>query len=504
MLIYVNQFTLVDIQNEEVIFRTIAGWLKQVTKKHFTVDELRSSSNYPIDKARVRTFSALDYEPELYSVLLSHPDRENPGRQWITEIGIKKEKGRYTLSLLLEVSDVSTQVRRIPSTTRPGLIRFLIQNAKLSSDTVGLRVKKFQNSINDFKSLSYEIERPDRNYPIVLVSNRPDDGKAYVNPNKLQEQLVGLAQVVYSHEEINSWDMEDCLTRRYSAWDGAINIIFPSFGRGFSRTRLLLSDMLETMREEDINITHEILSIITHTTNGFKKRHHFSPTDVRAKRQKDLRMRLKSEFDEMAADGEFQSLADQAFQQLDEQDELFEKEREENRKTLDSLETQVIEQDDEISDLKSQLRVLQMRCDDFTKTKPTVGASLLVSGDELDKYEGEIRDVIIDSLSKQLEAAKEFSRRFDILTDVVMHNQPDGKLADFITELDLIFQNYDGITPKIQSSLKAMGLEIEEDKNHNKLKFVDDSRYKMTFSKSPSDKRRVGKNIVQQARQELF
>lgn len=503
MLIYVNQFDLVDVQNEDVIFRTIGGWLKQVTNKHFTVDELRTSHNYSIDRARVRTFSALDYQPELYSVLLSHPDRENPGRQWITEIGIKKENGNYTLSLLLEVSDVSTQVRGIPSTTRPGLIRFLMQNAKLSSDTVGLQVKMFSNSINDFKSLSYEIERPDRSYPIVLVSNR-DDGKAYVNPTKLQEQLVGLAQVVYSSEEINSWDMEDCLTRRYSAWDGAINIIFPSFGRGFSRNRLLLSDTIESMREDNINLSHEILSIITHTTNGFRKRHHFSPTDVRAKRQKDQRLKLKSKFDEMAADGEFQSLADQAFQQLEEQDELFEKERDSHRKTLDSLETQVIEQYDEIDELKAKIRVLQIRCDDLTQTKKTIGSTLLVSGSETDRYEGEVRDVIIDSISKQLESAKEFSRRFDILTDVLAHNQPEGKLAEFVAELDSIFQNYDGVTPKIQSSLKAMGLEIEEDKNHNKLKFVDDSRYKMTFSKSPSDKRRVGKNIIQQAKQELF
>jgi len=337
-----------------------------------------------------------------------------------------------------------------------------------------------------------------------LVSNRPSDGKAYVNPNKLQEQLVGLAQVVYSPDEVNSWDMEDCLTRRYSAWDGAINIIFPSFGRGFSRNRLLLSEMLESMRDENINLSREILSIITHTTNGFKKRHHFSPTDVRAKRQKDQRLKLKSKFDEMAAGGEYQSLAEQAFQQLEEQDELFEKERGVHKKAVDSLETQVIEQDDEINELKAQVRVLQIRCDDLTKTKATAGSTLLVSGDETDQYDGEVRDLVIDSISKQLDAAKEFSRRFDILTDVIMHNQPEGKLADFVTELDSIFQNYDGVTPKIQSSLKAMGLEIEEDKNHNKLKFVDDSRYKMTFSKSPSDKRRVGKNIVQQAKQELF
>ena len=504
MLIYVNQFNLVDIDSDEVIFRTIAGWLKQVTNQHFSIDELKSSNNYSIERARVRTYSALEYSPELHSVLLSHPDRENSGRQWVTEIGIRKNEDNYTVSILLEVSDVSTQVREVPTTTRPGLVRYLMKNATLSVDTVGLYAKRLRNSIDDFKSLSFEIDRPERDYPIVLVSNKPEDGRGYVDPFKLQEQLVGLAQVVYSSEEINSWDMEDCLTRQYSAWDGAINIVFPSFGRGSVRNRLLLSDDLECMLSEKVNISHEILSLITHTTNGFKKRKHFSPTDVRAKRQKDQRIKLKQKFEEITVDGEFQLLAEQAFQQLEEQDQLFDKERAEFQKTIDSLELQTLEQDDEITGLKSQRRVLQIRLDDISTGSRGAGKPLIISGSESDQYENEIHDLVIDSIDKQLESTKQFTRRYDVLTDIVVHNQPKGKMGEFILELDALFNGYDGITPKILSGIRNMGLEVEEDGNHNKLKFVDDTRYKMTFSKSPSDKRRVGANIIQQLKQELF
>lgn len=504
MLIYVNQFKLVDIDSDEVIFRTISGWLKQVTNQHFSIDELKTSNNYSIDRARVRTYSALGYPPELHSVLLSHPDKENSGRQWITEIGIRKDEETYTVSLQLEVSDVSTQVREVPITTRPGLVRFLMKNANLSRDTVGLRAKSIANAIDDFKSLSFEIDREERDYPIVLVSNKSESSRGYVNPFKLQEQLVGLAQVVYSSEEINSWDMEDCLSRRYSAWDGAINIIFPSFGRGPIRNRLLLSDDLEEMLSEKVNITHEILSLITHTTNGFKKRKHFSPTDVRAKRQKDQRTKLKQQFEEMAAGGEYQELAEQAFEQLEEQEQLFDRKKDEFQKIIDSLEMQALELDDEIVDLKSQRRIQQMRIDDFATGAKTTGKPLIISGKEIDQYENEIHDLVIDSLEKQLESTKQFTRRYDILTDVVLNNQPIGKMSDFILELDTLFQGYDGITPKILSGIKDMGLEVEEDGNHNKLKFVNDTRYKMTFSKSPSDKKRVGANIVQQLKQELF
>ncbi|MCF5872139.1 hypothetical protein [Aeromonas veronii] len=89
MLIYVNQFKLVGEHISDIAFQSIAGWLKHVTKRHFTIDELKSGEEFTIERAKVRTYIAVDREPKLYAILFSHPDKTVKGRQWITEIGIK-------------------------------------------------------------------------------------------------------------------------------------------------------------------------------------------------------------------------------------------------------------------------------------------------------------------------------------------------------------------------------------------------------------------------------
>lgn len=504
MLIYVNQFNLVGTVDEDIIFRTIAGWLKSVTNKHFTIDELKTSTNYSIDRARVRTFSALDYSPKLYSVLLSHPDRVHHGRQWITEIGIKKENDCLSISILLEVSDISTQVKEFPTTTRPTLVRFLNENTKFSPDTIGLNVKTLNNTVDDFKSLNISIERPERSYPLVLVSNKNETNEPFVNPEKLQEQLIGLAQVVYVSKDINSWSMEDSLGRKYSAWDGAINIIFPASGNYNCRTKLLLSEQLNDLVASKVNISHEVLSLITHSTNGFRKRHHFSPRDVRAKRQKDQRIKLKSQFDEISENTEYQFLAEEAFKQLEEQENLFDQEKELMQSKSDDYEMRILETDELLDQEKNNNRLLKLRINEILNSSGQSGSPLLITGNETDNYNGEIHDFVVDSLKKELDNSKEYSRKFDVLTDIILSNPLKGTREEYIEEIESLFSNYDGLTGKITSNLKRLGLEVIDTGNHNKLKFESDERYKMTFSKSPSDKKRVGANIIQQVKQELF
>ncbi|WP_305844023.1 hypothetical protein [Photobacterium leiognathi] len=76
MLIYVNQFKLVGENSSQTAFRTVAGWLKNVTNRHFTVAELKSGDEFSINRMKVRTYAAVDLHPYMYSVLFTHPDRE--------------------------------------------------------------------------------------------------------------------------------------------------------------------------------------------------------------------------------------------------------------------------------------------------------------------------------------------------------------------------------------------------------------------------------------------
>ena len=365
MLVYVNQLKFIGDNALNGVFRTIAGWLKEQTKHHFTTEELLSGQEFRFGGQWVRTYRADDREPYLYGILFSNPDISVSGRQWITEIGIRGDGDCVMCTVLLETSDISTRVRDIPVTTKPKLIKYLISNCQPSPETVGTSIQKVESDEDSLKAFLSIIERPERNYPIVLVSHR-FDGTSVISPRTLQGHLVGLAQVVVVDENMDSWFMERVVGRRYSAWGGAINIIYPSGGRDFCRNKLYVLDELESLLSESVNINLDILSRITHYSNGRKKRQHFSPYDVRAKRAVDFRQSLKERY-ESAAENEGQyELLEEAFKQIEEYENIlklkekdFQKELEAaNQELLDLLENDE-EKESEIWRLKAKISALE-------------------------------------------------------------------------------------------------------------------------------------------------
>ena len=137
------------------------------------------------------------------------------------------------------------------------MIKYLQENCEFDSNTPGLDIRAYKNDESDFRALLSEIERDDRFYPIVLVSNSFEN-KPLVNIDSLQEQLFGLAQVVTADGDIDSWEMERIVGRRYSAWGGAVNVIFPIGNRHFCPRRLILRDEILGWHEEDLNSISQI------------------------------------------------------------------------------------------------------------------------------------------------------------------------------------------------------------------------------------------------------
>lgn len=356
MLIYVNQIYIVGDNALDDALKTVAGWLKELTKRHFTLGELRVSEDYIIGRQKVRTYNASQAEPFLYSILFSNPDSEIRGRQWITEIGIKVESDGVLFTILLETSDISTQVTDVPQSSRPKVIKYLQSNCSISKDTVGLGLKNISNDEEVFRALLAEIERPERKHAVVLVSCDLS-GKPLLNPRSLQEQLIGLAQVVVCDQTVDSWEMERTLGRRYSAWGGAINVIFPIGNRSVCPRKLLLVDYLRELKSAGKYLVGELLSIITHTTNGYRKRLHFSPADVRAKRQKDHREFLKQKHSELQQTGDYEELLSEAFEQIDSYDSTIENLKAEHQQIVDDFEMEKMQLEDEKELLAEEVRV---------------------------------------------------------------------------------------------------------------------------------------------------
>ncbi len=123
-----------------------------------------------------------------------------------------------------------------------------------------------------------------------MVSPTKDD-RYLINAEILQEQLVGLAQVVRLPPTFNSYEMEEVLGRRWSAWDGALNLFFPPHRDGRVHNRLFRSQEIEAWGTANISRVRSLLALITHSSNGAKLRSHIRPEGVRIKR---LREQLTS------------------------------------------------------------------------------------------------------------------------------------------------------------------------------------------------------------------
>lgn len=501
MLVYVNNFSLYGSNTTEKALQSVCGWIKFKTQEEFNVDMLKSGENYKYGTITVRTFCAVAKYPKMYSILLTHPDYEVKGRFWETEIGIKEEKnGNVKLSILLKVNDISAQVRGNVVTTRPILVKYLLNSNLLSHDTVGLKTTFLSNKKYDIRGLKQEIFQPKRDYPLVLVSYNKN-----IHPIKLQKQLIGLAKVIYLPQDIDDGFMESELGQRYSAWDGAVNIIQPLHGGGIPRNKLILSDTIEQWKVDNVHILHELLSLVTHTTNSRYRKEHFSPTDVRAKRQKDHRLELIQKVESRTDDSEYKELLEEAMRELDSMQEASNAEIETLMTKLTDTESLYYEAESDKAQLENSLLMYKGKVEHLESLfeGKSTGIPALVKGKERDLYEGEITGILVDILKLAYDSAKQFSRRKDILKDILDHNSQSEHKIQFFEELKIELRDYRSLTSKLKEIFSKINIEVVTEGNHNKAKFIGEDRYSVTFAKTASDAH-AGKNNVATIKDNLF
>lgn len=289
MLIYANTLYLEPAGGPGDVIRQVAKWVGQRTRGF--VDEARLAAGIRELKLKdgstlvSKTTGRLDDElvyPYLFSAQLSHRDDTVSGRKWITEVGIRQEAaGRpVECSLLLKTDEVSARVTAPIQVTRPKLVEQLLKTCKPAMETPGLVVKTLDE--HSAKAFLHEVEREGRGYPLVLISC-PRNGQYAVDPERLRSVLAGLADVVAVPEGVDTFSIEDVVGRRYMAFAGGVNIVFP-VRRGvhepFCDTVLLRSEAIEELQHDGKVLESEVLGIITHRTNLPFSWRHVSPVKV--------------------------------------------------------------------------------------------------------------------------------------------------------------------------------------------------------------------------------
>ena len=365
MLVYTNAFSIFGTGSSQACLRAIHGWFCQQLGHSPSIAEIQKPGMIEGQRGRSRSHLRIHalYEDDGRRLAwrLKHPDDATPGRQWVVEIGLVVcGDERTDFSVTVQTEELSTLVEASVRASRPRLIGFILDNVRDASDaqidpaTPGIGIKHAGENSDEFRALASVIEDPERKHPLVLVSPTRD-GRYLLNPNNLQEQLFGLAQVVEIHQDFNSYEMEQVLSRWWSAWDGAINVIRTRLPSGKIVGNVIRSfELIDQGDTQDARIAH-ILRFVTHNTNIPRLRDHVSPEDIA---RLAMRARLESRIKEIEASGAERSERDEELL-----NELIEAKAdiERLRGEREQAQMTVLEKEDEITDLQDQIRKERFR-----------------------------------------------------------------------------------------------------------------------------------------------
>ena len=114
-------------------------------------------------------------------------------------------------------------------------------------------------------------------------------------------------------------------------------------------------------------------------------------------------------------------------------------------------------------------------------------------GNEDDFYQGEIKDLVLSAVKKELDGTEPKTRRYDVLRDVLQANNYQGISKQRADQAKRLLSNYNGMTPKLRKSLEEIGYVFDES-DHQKVKYYGDDRYTVIYASTPSDRGHGGKN----------
>lgn len=178
--------------------------------------------------------------------------------------------------------------------------------------------------------------------------------------------------------------------------------------------------------------------------------------------------------------------------------QAFEDARLEANSLLDSFDAEMKELQNQVEALTRANEVLQFENQVLkAKLDSRDTVPVLFMGDEFEFYPGEVKDIILATLSEAAKGIQSKSRRADIVRDIIKNNDCQKISVAKAEEVKRILKNYDGMSPRTRQDLKDLGFEITEDGKHYKITYYGDGRYQTTYSKTPSDGR-TGKNSAQQ------
>lgn len=429
-------------------------------------------------------------------IAVRYEKKEDDGAIWDTDYVMNFNSMK--MSVRLDRSYTAEALDADPKFSTPHFITLLIERGYLQDDHQ-LSVQRSATIINA-KNVGVLIDVINRktkfNLPVVYVSKTYNDEDP-VNVSYLASRLKGVAHVMVEEGNwLNHTIKEQCSGN--NEYYGAIGIYFPS--RGSSHRRYLYrssvgydSFLLERVVRSVIQYSNaqmvDTLFIWQGVNNALLRDRLISQRGER----------LAAEAAQKAAEEEAAKILDT----LDEEErrirkQAFEDARTEANVILDGFDAEMQKLQDQVEELTRANEVLQFENQGLKAKLDSIdNIPVLFMGDEFEFYPGEVKDLLLATLTEAAKGIQPKSRRADIVRDIIKNNNYQKLSAAKAEEAKRILKNYDGMSARTRQALKDLGFEITEEGKHYKVTYYGDGRYQTAYSKTPSDGR-TGKNSAQQ------
>jgi len=295
-----------------------------------------------------------DTIPNYCSIQYSHPDKEVRGRTWVSSIGFEQLNSNNPVkcTILLETSEISAIAGAAPvNTSIPGIVRNITKRCSLHATSLSLGILKVtHDKTGEFLDL---LKSDQRTFPIILVSVDENTREPLVDLEILRNNLLGIAQIALIPNDFEAKLIAGKIPKRYSAWNGSINIIRPSY-KGFPRSSYYQRDAI--VGSGDFN--KFILDTIVHYQNFPISRRHISESSVTKILNAFNIRRLKIELQEKKGD----------FSQFEELVSSYDEDNRRSKEEITELKEEVFAKElysedleQQIDQLKSKISALQYR-----------------------------------------------------------------------------------------------------------------------------------------------
>lgn len=458
MRIVSTRLNMIESFNENEYFKTIVNWLKGAGPCKAIGDQIEAciekiDIHLESEYCKADTFQIAKEETTFLLFKLEQLFHE---QTWITEVIFKCAPNSKEVYFHIDCLHDVTRFDEAPE-MRTEIIRTFINSGFVKQPRMPITSNPIDAADNLLDLLTDAIRGEYKEYlPLILVTTYFDSMATEINELALAKKLAGLAYVVVCDNEYTRLlkDKTKCST----PYNGAIAI----YCKGGKPKQYRKNDAFHggTL---DVLIANEIQRFVTAVVDAEAPTWEALYTEMIHTKSKQNEEMLGMIFDENES--------------LDEQ--------------LKKAKLRI----SELAQENIQLKAKNVNLEAALKVRD-MGQPVLKKSSIPEFFEGEQHDLVVSILKRALTTGgTSDTRRHELLADILKENKINGNGKEVFDVVKSIFSSGEELSERDIAELKRIGFKIVSESPHYKLIYKD-SKYWFTVSKTASDKKRSGKNLM--------